>query len=181
MLQLLKPKVIIPQHGSHAQGVLTIELAASLGYVRDVSGFVLNDGAIFEFNPDGTWTNRVEMAPNRLIAVDGLGVGDVGEGVLDERRRMATDGVFVILMRLAADGSLKGAPDLLSRGFIFVQGAEPLMAATKREVIARSAVHKALAKTDRAAFRRILADEVGVFLARETARQPVVLPLLIDA
>lgn len=179
MLQLLKPKVLIPQHGTHAQGIGTIEMAESLGYLRGKNAFVLHDGEGIEFFPDGSWKVMADRATNRMIAVDGLGVGDVGTAVIEERATMSQDGIFLILVRHDLKGKLLSPPDLVSRGFVFVRGAEKLLAETKSFIQELWPKHQDLVHTDPEALKQLLRTEVSAMLTRRTGRSPMIIPLLV--
>lgn len=179
MLQLLRPKVFIPQHGSHAQCVLATQVARQVGYVPVQSTFVLDDGEVFEFLPDGSWKHRDERAPHAMVAVDGLGVGDVGEVVLKDRERMADDGIFLVVLRMTRDGKLVGNPDLISRGFVFMRGAEQLLADTRTFIKKVCATHQKLAKDDQKEFKFVLQREIEKFLFQKTEREPMVIPIVV--
>jgi len=178
MLQLLRPKVVIPQHGSHSQGVLTLQVARQVGYIPEENAYVLNDGNVIEFYPDATWKVLKESAPNRMITVDGLGVGDVGESVLKDREEMALDGVFLVLLRMDRDGHLKGEPDIISRGFVFMHGAETLIKSVKEFVKKVCVEHAKIAKEDQKEFKFILQREIEKFLFMKTEREPMVIPII---
>ena len=114
--------------------------------------------------------------------VDGLGIGDVGEVVLRDRQALSSDGMFVIVVvvdRLA--GKVKGSPDIISRGFVYLRESKDLLKETRMRVIgivdkaagAGGAVNWIYVKDE-------LRNKIGEFLFLKTKRRPMVLPVVIE-
>lgn len=135
MLNLTKPEFIIPVHGEQRHISRFVELAEDVGIGED-RVFRMEPGDVVELRRDGA--EKVGKVPAGEILVDGIGVGDVGGIVLRERRRLAHDGVFVIIATIDR-GSRKiiAGPDIASKGFIYMDEAEELIGEVK-ELIRKS-------------------------------------------
>lgn len=181
LLQLLRPRVFIPQKGSHTQRVLAAQTARQVGFEPGHTTHVLHDGQALEFLPDGTWTVRKEEAASERVAVDGLGVGDVGESVMKDREAMSEYGVFLAVLRLGKSGELKGAPEIISHGFVHLHDSGQLLSAASAFITKVCSAHAALAKSDQKEFKFLLQRELEKFLFQKTERQPMVIPLLVGA
>jgi ribonuclease J len=182
MISLTKPKYFMPIHGEHHMLVAHGGLAQDVG-VPESNIFILDNGQMLEISPTGA--KRVEAnIPTGYVFVDGLGVGDVGEVVLRDRQVMAQDGMFVIIMTIERKtGKLTQAPDIISRGFIYMKGSEDLLKEVKHEV--RKAVESKngngkFKEPNWAFIRSEVRDQIGDFLFQRTERRPMVLPVVIE-
>ncbi|MDI6828741.1 MAG: ribonuclease J, partial [Armatimonadota bacterium] len=132
MLNLTRPKYVVPIHGEYRHIVKYIELATEIGIPRE-NVFAMEVGDVLEINSVGA--QIVEKVPAGDVLVDGIGVGDVGDVVLRDRRHLAQDGVFIIVLGIdKATGEIVAGPDIISRGFIYVEEAEDLIEDAKRVV-----------------------------------------------
>ena len=115
------------------------------------------------------------------MLVDGYGVGDVGSVVLRDRKRLAEDGVIVVVLTLSgADGSLITGPDIVTRGFVYVKESEELMEALKE--LATDVINDCEARhiSDWAAIKGAVKGEISSFLYKKTKRSPMILPVIMD-
>src|SRR3989344_3980209 len=134
MISLIKPKFFMPIHGEHYLLVAHGDLAASIGMPKE-NIFLMDNGSVLDINDKKEARKTDAKLADGLIFVDGLGVGDIGEVVLRDRQVMAKDGMVVIIMQVARrDGRLVNAPDIISRGFVYMKGAEDLIREMKHEV-----------------------------------------------
>lgn len=179
MLRLVKPHYFIPVHGNRFMLQAHSELAQTIGVPSD-HVFIPDNGQIIEFTKSGGHLTK-EYVPTEHVMVDGLGVGDVSHIILRERRQMADDGMFVVIVTIdQKNGELIGSPDIISRGFVYMKESRELIEK------ARAKIKKILKETDRhsPAFEEYLKNkirhEVGQFLFSQTRRRPMILPVLIE-
>lgn len=179
MLRLTKPRFFMPIHGNRFMLEAHADLAESVGTPRS-NIFVADNGQIVEFDKTGARLTA-EFVPSDYVFVDGLGVGDVSEVVLRDRRELAEDGMVVVVCKIEKkSGSLVGDPDLISRGFVYQKDPTGLV------MRARDFVKKILKDADPKTpaldeyLKSKIRNEVGSFLFKETERRPMILPVLID-
>ncbi len=132
MHNLVRPKFFMPVHGEYRHLVKHARLAESLG--MDHKNIVIaENGAVVELTRDKICTNGKIMAGNVLI--DGLGVGDVGNIVLRDRRQLSQDGIMIVVVGVdGATNQIVSGPDIVSRGFVYVREAEDLMGEARDKV-----------------------------------------------
>lgn len=178
MHNLVRPKFFMPVHGEYRHLVKHARLAESLG--MDHRNIVIaENGAVVELTRDKICTNGKIMAGNVLI--DGLGVGDVGNIVLRDRRQLSQDGIMIVVVGVdGATNQIVSGPDIVSRGFVYVREAEDLMGE------ARDKVQVALDKceennnTEWSALKTAIRDSLGRFLFEKTRRRPMIIPIIME-
>lgn len=178
MLNLVRPRYFIPVHGEYRHLVLHGRLAEEAG-VPKKNIFVIEDGQTVEFT-----VNREEEVVGRLgeklmaghVFVDGLGVGDVGNVVLRDRRHLSNDGFVVCVVAIDEfDGDILYGPEIISRGFVYMRENEDLM---RR---AREVVEKLIKKgMPIQVLENKIRDGLSTFTSKEMGRRPMVLPLVIE-
>jgi ribonuclease J len=177
MLDAVRPKYFIPVHGEYRQLLQHAELARAAGVAEDHI-VVVEDGEAVQL--DAQSIERAEKIATGLVFVDGLGVGDVEQIVLRDRRHLAEDGILIVTLTLERDtGALRAGPDLISRGVIEPELSVSLMADCKRA--AMDAI-KSLAKThaDVNLLQEAVHDAVSRSVYRRTRRRPMVIPVLTE-
>lgn len=181
MINLIRPKYLIPIHGNYFMLKLHGELGVSVG--MDPKNILIGEnGRVMEFDYRGNGKVMTEKVPTNHIMVDGLGVGDIGQVVLRDRQLLAKDGMFVITT--IVDGKTKqivGKPQVTSRGFIFVKENFDLVNATKKkveEIIAQKTSPNEPANWEYV--KNNIRETVGSFLFTKTQRRPMVLPVIIE-
>ena len=184
IIRLFMPKYFIPISANHYMLRIHGDLAESVGIPRD-NIFIASNGQVMEFvkGPNQRETSgqlTEEKVPTEYIMVDGLGVGDVSNIVLRDRRMMSEDGMFVVIATVKKrSGELIGSPDIISRGFVYMKESKKLIEE------ARSLIKKICAKKPAVAFdamelKNKLRDSLGQFLYQRTKRRPMVLPVVIE-
>jgi ribonuclease J len=179
MLNLIKPRFMIPVHGEERHYAKFVDLVESLGYARE-SVLRASIGDIVETN--GKDAGIVGKVTAGSVMVDGLGVGDVEDVVLRDRRHLSQDGVVMAVIGVdPASGQIVSGPDIFSRGFVEVDRAEELMEDAKMvvtETLQRIADSDALGEFDqvKAACRKALAK----FIYERTHRRPMVVPIIME-
>ncbi|GFN23821.1 MAG: ribonuclease J [Thermoanaerobacteraceae bacterium] len=178
MISLVKPRFFVPVHGEYRMLIKHARLAQELG-IPEENIFVAENGQVLEFSRDkGQVAGRV---PAGRILVDGLGVGDVGNIVLRDRRQLAQDGILIVVLTLNKDtGTILAGPDIVSRGFVYVREAEELLEEAKarvRQVLERCEERKI---TDWSTIKANIRDILSKFLYEKTRRRPMILPIIME-
>ncbi len=178
MIALLKPKYFMPIHGEMRHLVLNKELAEEVG-VPSENIFVSEIGRVLEVGKNEAKFNGT--VPSGKILVDGLGVGDVGNIVLRDRRHLAQDGLIVVVATIdASAGTLLSGPDIVSRGFVYVRENEELMEEVRK--IAQHSIEQCFSSgaTDWNHIKSSVKDDLGKFLFNRTKRRPMILPVIMN-
>lgn len=178
MLALTKPEYFIPIHGEVRHLYQHADLACEMG-VRPENIFVSEIGCVIEFTPSGARMNSSVACGSLLI--DGLGIGDIGNVVLKDRRLLSKDGLFTVIIALGkTTGELMAEPEILSRGFVYVRGSEELI--SEALMIVESAAAR-FAQSDRSEWAQIknaIKNELKDYLYMKTKRTPMILPIIIE-
>ncbi len=175
--RLVQPRHFIGIHGEHRHLVMHHDLAVKLGLDED-DAFVLSDGDVLEIRDDGA--SVVDQVSADYVYVDGIGIGDIDHIVLRERRRLAAEGICVVVVTIdRRRGKLVGVPQVLSHGFIGPE-EEDLITERVRQLVADLAGGEG-GRLDWTDWRETLEDEVARLLYRETHRRPLVLSVTVEA
>ena len=176
ILSLTKPKYFIPVHGEYRHLCRHCELAVSMGVVRE-NAFVLDPGDVLEINEDEA--QRCASVASGAVMVDGLGIGDVGNIVLRDRRILSQDGIFVVVMAMHKDGTLSGLPDIISRGFVYVRESEDLIEDAK-SIICDTIYDMETAQSDWNTIKNTVRAALRDYLYNRTKRNPMILPIIVE-
>lgn len=180
MLQMLKPQHFMPVHGEYRKRVMHGRLAGSVG-VPSTNVHLPDNGSVFEANHQGDVGLTKEKVGGGVVFVDGLGVGDVGNVVLRDRKHMAADGMFVIIVTVdRRNGKLTGSPDIISRGFVYLKESGDLLQQVRAQVRQAFQDKKVDKPGDWGYLKNRLRDDIGDFLYDKTQRHPMVLPVIIE-
>ncbi|MDF2592733.1 MAG: putative hydrolase of the metallo-beta-lactamase superfamily [Clostridia bacterium] len=178
MQALVRPKFFIPVHGEYKHLKLHAKLAENMGVAKE-NIFILDNGSVLELTKDTAKTNGTVTAGK--ILVDGLGVGDVGNIVLRDRKHLSQDGLIVIVVTISKEsGLVVVGPDIISRGFVYVRESEDLMEEAK------SIVKEALAKceekqiTEWSTIKSQVKESLKEFIYSKTKRNPMILPIIME-
>lgn len=178
MINLVKPKFFMPVHGECRMLIKHAQLAREMG-IPDANIFVGENGQVLELTRrSGRFSGRVTSG---RVLVDGLGVGDVGNIVLRDRRQLSQDGILIVIVTMSrVTGLIVSGPDIVSRGFVYVRESELLMELAKEKV--KSALDKCTAKkiTEWASIKSQIRDDLSKFLFDKTRRRPMILPIIMD-
>jgi len=178
VLSLIKPEFFVPVHGEVRQMVHHAMLAEEVG-VTDENILVCEDGDVVTLDADGLHVER-DAVPAGYLYVDGI-VGDVGHGVLRDRRKLAEEGLVVVIVSVdAKSGELVNDPEIVTRGWVHATEAEELLD-DARDAVRRS-VLSALAEgtSDPDILRRHARRALGKFINDTTKRRPQVIPVVIE-
>lgn len=182
MINLIRPKYLIPIHGTYYMRKIHSDLGKSVG-LKEENIFVGENGRVIEFDYRGNGKLTSEKVPSSYVMVDGLGVGDIGNVVLRDRQLLAKDGMFTIVAIIdRKTKKVLGEPQVTSRGFIYVKENFDLVNATKkrlRDIVTKNVGDKkATPNWDH--IKNAIRDDIGQFLFQKTQRRPMVLPVIIE-
>ena len=176
----IKPDYFIPVYGNHFMLKEAARIAYGMGYAKE-KVLVPDNGSVIKFTKDKSEI-LPEKAPSSYVFVDGLGVGDVGEIVLRDRQMLAEDGMFVIVTIIDRQtGKVKGSPDIISRGFVYLRESKDLLSQTRRkviEIVDKTAGHGGAVNWSYV--KDEIRNKVGDFLNSKTSRRPMILPVVIE-
>jgi len=181
-MRLFKPEYFMPIEANHYMLRANAELAEQVGVPKNKI-FVADNGQVVTFKPiagkvEGTLTS--EKVPTDYVMVDGLGVGDVSEIVLRDRRMMSEDGMIVVIATIDAHtGDLIGNPDLISRGFVHMKENRELIEKTRMRVKKIIKDKNPTTSADDDYIKNKIRNDIGQFLFNQTKRRPMVLPVVI--
>ena len=183
MLSEVKPDYFIPVYGNHFMLKECARLGVVMGIRKD-RVVVPDNGSVMVFDRQKIEVLK-EKVPVNYVFVDGLGVGDVGEIVLRDRQILAQDGMFVIVAIIDhATGKVKGSPDIISRGFVYLRESKDLLKQTRKkvvEIVEKTGGHGGSGTTpDWSYVKDELRNKIGDFLFAKTERRPMILPVVIE-
>lgn len=177
MQRLIKPKFFMPGHGEYRMLKKHAKLAMSLG-MDEKNIFIMQNGKVLEISSKSANLNGSVQSGS--ILVDGLGVGDVGDVVLRDRKILSEDGLIVVVSTIDPKGNLLAGLEVMSRGFVYVKESEELMEEIKN--IARDSLLKNINKkgNNYSAVKNGIKDELSNFLYRKTMRRPMIIPVIVE-
>ncbi len=180
VMKFIKPRFFLPIHGYYFMRWRNAKLAQETLGLKPEKTILADNGLVVEMQKDLVRTTG-EQIPASYVFVDGLGVGDVGEVVLRDRRTLAEEGMVVIITTLnKRTGYVLKNPDIISRGFIYLRENQELLSAIRRKIrgiIERIPRRQSL---DVDYVKTIIRDQIGEFLYKKTKRRPMILPVIIE-
>jgi ribonuclease J len=178
LINLMRPKYLIPVHGEYRHLMRHARIAESLG-MPESRVIVAENGQVIEINKKKVVTsNRVTAG---RILVDGLGVGDVGNIVLRDRKQLSQDGIIIVVVTINKDtGALVAGPDIVSRGFVYVRESERLIEDSKTKVREALAVCEQKNMKDWASIKSQVRDVLSKYLYEQTRRRPMIMPIIME-
>ena len=180
MVEWVRPRYLAPIEGNHS--FLKMHGKAAVEAGMDPKRILIADnGQVIECR-DGMCNLTNERVPANYVFVDGLGVGDIGEVVLRDREQLSQDGMFVIIATVDSQtGKLRGSPDIISRGFIYLRENQELLKEVRKKISDIVAESATPTETMNPTYiRDNLRDRIGQFLFSKTERRPMVLPVVIE-
>jgi len=178
IMGLAKPKYFIPVHGEYKHLRTHADLALLMG-IKEKDIFIMDIGKVLELSKDSA--KCVDSVQAGLVMVDGLGVGDVGNIVLRDRKHLAEDGLIVIVVTISSEtGLIVAGPDIISRGFVYVRESENLMDDIK--VIAKMSLESFEKNNvrDWTTLKNGMKSRISEYLYKETKRKPMILPVIME-
>ena len=177
ILSLVKPKYFIPAHGEVRHLMKHAKIAEQMG-MDERNIFIMENGNCLEISQKSA--KLVGDVPSGNILVDGLGVGDVGNIVLRDRRHLSEDGLIIVVISLTKEGKVVSGPDIISRGFVYVRESEDLIEDAK------NVVRKILNDDSRDnlkdwnGLKSDIRDNLRSYIFKNTKRNPMILPIIME-
>jgi ribonuclease J len=177
MLNLVRPRWFIPVHGERRHLGHHAKLAREVG-IPDERILIVEDGDTVELGPE---LRRGEPVTAGMVFVDGLGIGDVGQVVLRDRRKLAGDGIVVVVLAVdARSGEILAGPDIVNRGFVFDETAGDLLEEARRRTVSALDEAPLEEKTDPGLLKQHIRRSLGRYFFEATQRKPVILPVIME-
>ena len=175
---LVKPKVFIPVHGEYRMLCRHAQLARLMG--MDPQNIIIPEpGQIIELGGDGV---RIAGAvPTGEIMVDGLGIGDVGNDVLRDRKHLAQDGLIIVVVGIGREtGRVTCGPEIISRGFVYVRENEELIDGVKQVAQNVLSQYRTIDPSDWTPIKNRIKDDMHRYLFERIKRNPMILPIIME-
>ncbi|MBY0595363.1 ribonuclease J [Bacillus bingmayongensis] len=178
MLTLMKPKYFIPIHGEFRMLHHHSLLAESVG-VKKENIYIISNGDVVDIS------NQIALQSRRIpagnIYVDGLGIGDVGNALLRDRKQLSEDGMLVIVITLSKrEGKIISGPDTISRGFVYVRDSEDFLKRINQLVVTTITNLQKENISQWNVLKRDIRETLGQFIYSHTKRKPMILPIIIE-
>ena len=175
---ILKPKYFMPVHGEYKHLRKHILIAEEVGLEKEKS-FILENGDVLSLNRKSACISGKVQAGN--ILVDGIGIGDVGNIVLRDRKNLSKDGIINIIVAIEKESrSIVSGPDIVTRGFIYVRESEELVNQIKEISYdsIQSSIDKNIFKWSE--IKNNIRNDVGSFIYSKTKRKPIIVPIIME-
>jgi ribonuclease J len=177
MLSLVRPRWFIPIHGERRHLSHHAKIATEVGIAAD-HVLICEDGDVVEV---GEKVNVIERAPAGMTLVDGLGIGDVGEVVLRDRRKLSADGVVVVVVAVDGHhGQVLSGPDIVNRGFVFDETSGDILEEARERVMLSLKDSAEAEVVDRGVLEQNIRRVLGKYFYEVTQRKPVILPVIVE-
>lgn len=178
MINLMKPKFFIPVHGEYRMLKAHRKIAIECG-LRDEQISIPDRGDVVEWK-DGKFAITGKV-PSGNVLIDGIGVGDVGNIVLRDRKLLSQDGILIVVVTLTKkEKKIAAGPEIISRGFVYVRESEKLMDDSTKLV--RDIVERNIAKEsfEWSSLKQEIRDDLNRYLFEKTKRRPMILPIIME-
>ncbi len=179
VIKSIQPRYLLPVHGHYFKRAANAKIGAELGFSKDRL-ILMDNGQIAELDKDSFKISK-ETVPAYYVMVDGLGIGDVSDVVLRDRRVLAQEGMVVVIVTLNnQNGELLKNPDIISRGFIYLQKNQELVSELKKHIrnLINRIPKRESVETDY--LKSLIRDQIGQFVYNKTRRRPMILPVVIE-
>jgi ribonuclease J len=178
MLNMMKPKYFIPIQGEYKMMIAHSKLAQQVGMQKsDI--FIADKGDIVEYKAGKVRMSGRVTAGNVLI--DGIGIGDVGNIVLRDRKLLSQDGIFIVVVTLnRKEKKIASGPEMISRGFVYVRESEQLMEESTqlvRKIVEKYVVKDAFEWNN---IKQEIRDTLNSYLFQQTKRRPMIIPIIME-
>jgi ribonuclease J len=178
MINLMNPKFFVPVHGEYRMLIAHRKIAKECGLKNDQI-YILERGEVLEIK-EGKMVPSGKV-PSGNVLIDGIGVGDVGNIVLRDRKLLSQDGILIVVVTLTKqEKKIISGPEIISRGFVYVRESEKLMdESTKlvREIVERNTLKDTF---DWSSLKQDIRDDLNRYLYEKTKRRPMILPIIME-
>ena len=177
MLNLVRPRWFIPVHGERRHLVAHAKLAQEVGVPRD-RVLLCDDGDVVEI---GEQVRVVDQVPAGMTLVDGLGIGDVGEAVLRDRRKLAGDGIVVVVVTADAHtGEVLAGPDIITRGFVHDETSDAILDQARQRVLTSLKEVEVEEVGDPGILKQHVRRTLGRYFFEVIQRKPIIVPVIME-
>ncbi len=178
-MKLLNPKFLVPIHGYFYKRSINAKSGVEIGIPRK-NIFLLDNGQVAEVTKDSFQITK-ENVPASYVMVDGLGVGDVEEVVLRDRKTLAQEGMVVVIITIDRKSNrLLKSPDIISRGFIYIKENQEILEEVRKKIRALITRLPNYQPLESDYLKTLIRDQIGQFLYTKTKRRPMILPVIIE-
>jgi ribonuclease J len=178
MINLMNPKFFAPVHGEFRMLKAHSKVAKECG-LRDDQIYILDRGEVLEIK-EGKMVPGGKV-PSGNVLIDGIGVGDVGNIVLRDRKLLSQDGILIVVVTLTKQGKkIISGPEIISRGFVYVRESEKLMDESTKlvhEIVERNTCKETF---DWSSLKQDIRDDLNRYLYEKTKRRPMILPIIME-
>lgn len=178
MINIIRPKFLMPVHGEYRHLYHHAQLAKQVG-IPEENVFITENGIRLNLTANRCWI--AGSVPSGEVMIDGLGVGDVGNIVLRDRRMLSENGVVIV--SLTIDGKtarVLTGPDIVSRGFVYIKESRELLDEAKERALRSVKELEARNITDWSTIKKAVIDSIDDYLYQKTRRKPVILPIVME-
>ncbi|HZH61194.1 MAG TPA: ribonuclease J, partial [Metabacillus sp.] len=178
MLNLTKPTYFIPIHGEYKMQKAHEKLAKQVG-IDAQNIFLVEKGDIVEFKGEQVYTGG--KVPSGNVLIDGLGIGDVGNIVLRDRRLLSQDGILIVVVTLDKQRKqIISGPEIITRGFVYVRESEELI--TNATKVVATIVDRSMQEysIEWSQLKLSIREALNQFLYEKTKRRPMILPIIME-
>ena len=178
MQALVRPKYFIPVHGEYRMLQRHAEIAVKMGMPQD-NAIILELGQALELSEDeASITGPIQTGS---VMVDGLGVGDVGNVVLRDRKHLSQDGLIIVIVGVSKEtGQVVSGPELISRGFVYVRENEELISGARNVAMDVLSRYERIEQSDWTSIKNGIKDEMHTYLLAQIKRNPMILPIIME-
>lgn len=178
MLNLLKPKYLVPVHGEYRQQVFCSKIGQKLGMPEE-NIFLVKTGNVMEF-AEGKGRIAGSVTSGRVL-VDGFGVGDVGEVVIRDRQILAENGIVIVVISINQETKqVISGPEIVTRGFVYVRESEDLLEGAKTKIAKTIAKIEPSKMQEWNKVKANIRDTASSYFYEKTGRRPMIMPIIID-
>ena len=178
MQALVRPKYFIPVHGEYRMLQRHAEIAVKMGMPAD-NAIILELGQVLELSQDEA--NITGPIQTGSVMVDGLGVGDVGNVVLRDRKHLSQDGLIIVIVGVSKEtGQVTSGPELISRGFVYVRENEELISGARSVAMDVLSRYERIEQSDWTSIKNGIKDEMHTYLLAQIKRNTMILPIIME-
>ena len=176
MLSMVKPKYFIPVHGEYRMLIKHAQLAQQVG-IPAANIFITEIGNVIEFT--GQEAKLTGSVPSGRVLIDGLGIGDIGNIVLRDRKMLSEDGILIVVVTInPSTGDILAGPDIVTRGFVYVRDSEELISGVKKVIKEALLLCQQEKITQWATLKNRIKDAAGKDLYKKTKRRPMIISII---
>lgn len=181
MIRLINPRYLMPIHGQYSMFITLKQIAMEKLGLPEERIIIANNGSIINLSKNNIFIDKKTVSIEQII-VDGIGVGDVGEVVLKDRRALSEEGMFVIIVLVDKQKkTVERSPDIISRGFVYLKESKELLYQVRKmttQIVNKMAINQT--ENDWTPVKNELRNKIGQFFYKKTERKPMILPVIIQ-